>query len=138
MANEIENYARFYGLLNRLPGADKDTLVYQFSYGRTTHLRLLTKGEYKLMCNEMERVAGISERKKALVQERKRKRSLALHLMQQWGVDTANWDRVNAFCENPRIAGKDFRALDMADLEKLILKLRVMVSRKVAEKRTEK
>lgn len=138
MANEIDNYARFYGLLNRLPGADKDTLVYQFSYGRTTHLRLLTKGEYKLMCNEMERVAGISERKKALVQERKRKRSLALHLMQQWGVDTANWDRVNAFCENPRIAGKDFRALDMADLEKLILKLRVMVSRKATEKRTEK
>ena len=57
MAQEITNYARFYALLGKLPGANKETLVYQFTNGRTTHLRLMADSEYRSMCNEMERVA---------------------------------------------------------------------------------
>ena len=58
----IDNYGRFYGLLKRLPGADKETLVRQFTGNRTEHLRQMTYKEYDLMCREMERVAGYDER----------------------------------------------------------------------------
>ena len=52
------NYARFYALLGKLPGADKETLVYQFTNGRTSHLHLMDEREYRSMCDELQRVAG--------------------------------------------------------------------------------
>ena len=127
MEQEVTNYARFYALLKKLPGADKETLVYQFTGGRTKSLRQMsdqftggrTKSlrqmsgkEYESMCNEMERVAGCDERREAYCRELRRKRSAALHQMQLLGIDTADWDRVNDFCRDPRIAGTEFRRLD--------------------------
>ena len=54
----VDNYARFYALLRRMPCADKETLVSQYSDGRTTHLRELSGSEYRAMCDAMARVAG--------------------------------------------------------------------------------
>ena len=54
MEQEVTNYARFYALLKKLPGADKETLVYQFTGGRTKSLRQMSEKEYESMCNEME------------------------------------------------------------------------------------
>jgi hypothetical protein len=70
------NYARFYALLKRLPGADKETLVWSFTDGRTTHLHEMTQKEYNAMCDYLE------ERTCWKAQVRK-KRSLCLKLMQQ-------------------------------------------------------
>lgn len=120
------SFARFYALLRRLPGADKETLVYQFSGGRTTHLHLMTQEEYQAMCHEMERVAGYDERRQVWRQEMKRKRSAALHQMQLLGVDTADWRRVDAYCLDKRIAGKIFRELDGDELDALTTKLRII------------
>lgn len=120
------SFARFYALLRRLPGADKETLVYQFSGGRTTHLHLMTQEEYQAMCHEMERVAGYDERRQVWRQEMKRKRSAALHQMQLLGVDTADWGRVDAYCLDKRIAGKIFRDLDGDELDALTTKLRII------------
>lgn len=120
------SFARFYALLRRLPGADKETLVYQFSGGRTTHLHLMTQEEYQAMCHEMERVAGYDERRQVWRQEMKRKRSAALHQMQLLGVDTAEWGRVDAYCLDKRIAGKIFRELDGDELDALTTKLRII------------
>lgn len=120
------SFARFYALLRRLPGADKETLVYQFSGGRTTHLHLMTQEEYQAMCHEMERVAGYDERRQIWRQEMKRKRSAALHQMQLLGVDTADWGRVDAYCLDKRIAGKIFRELDGDELDALTTKLRII------------
>lgn len=120
------SFARFYALLRRLPGADKETLVYQFSGGRTTHLHLMTQEEYQAMCHEMERVAGYDERRQVWRQEMKRKRSAALHQMQLLGVDTADWGRVDACCLDKRIAGKIFRELDGDELDALTTKLRII------------
>ncbi len=120
------SFARFYALLRRLPGADKETLVYQFSGGRTTHLHLITQEEYQAMCHEMERVAGYDERRQVWRQEMKRKRSAALHQMQLLGVDTADWVRVDAYCLDKRIAGKIFRELDGDELDALTTKLRII------------
>lgn len=120
------DYARFYALLRRLPGADKETLVWQFTGGRTDRLHLMTEDEYRAMCHEMERVAGYDERRQAWRQEMKRKRSAVLHQMQLLGVDTADWGRVDHFCLNRRIAGKAFRELDGDELDALLVKLRII------------
>ena len=62
----VDNYARFYALLRRMPCADKETLVSQYSDGRTTHLRELSGSEYRAMCDAMARVAGEDESRRGL------------------------------------------------------------------------
>ena len=120
------NYARFYALLKQLPGADKEVLVEQYTGGRTTHLRQMTIKEYELMCSVMAQVAGYETRKEALRKELRRKRSVCLKLMQQLGVDTTDWARVDNFCMNPRLAGKPFRNISIEELEELSVKLRTI------------
>lgn len=117
------NYHRFYASLHRICVGDADdmkaTLVSSFTDGRTTHLHEMTDEEYSSMC------ASLEERgswKSAL----KKKRSVCLRLMQQLGIDTTDWERVNAFCRNPRIAGNVFGKLGVKDLDALQLKLRAI------------
>ena len=56
----------------------------------------------------------------------RQKRSAVLHQMQLLGIDTADWDWVNAFCRDSRIAGKEFRELDCEALDTLQVKLRAI------------
>lgn len=118
------NYARFYCLLKKLPGADKETLVEQYTHGRTIHLHETSIQEYDAMCNDMERVAGYDERREAVRKELRRKRSVCLKLMQKAGIDTTDWQRINDFCRHPKITGRAFAQLNVADLEVLQIKLR--------------
>lgn len=120
------NYGRFYSLLKRMPEADKEVLVEQFTNGRTVHLHETTEGEYRLMCDEMERVAGYDERREAQKKELKKKRSVCLHLMQQLGVNTADWPTVDNFCQNPKVSGKRFAQLRHDELDALQVKLRMI------------
>ena len=129
------DYARFYALRRRLPGADKETLVWQFTGGRTDRLHLMTEDEYQAMCREMERVAGYDERRQAWRLEMKRKRSAVLHQMQLLGIDTADWGRVDAFCLSKRIAGKAFRELDGDELDALLVKLRIIRRKREREQK---
>lgn len=118
------NYARFYTLLKKLPRADKETLVEQYTHGRTVHLRETSIEEYNMMCNDMERVTGYDERREAIRKELRRKRSVCLKLMQKLGIDTTDWARINDFCRHPRIAGKVFARLSLTELDSLQTKLR--------------
>ena len=120
------NYARFYALLKRMPGADKETLVYQYTNGRTTHLHETTLREYDTMCNDMERVSGEDARREAWLKELKRRSSVCLKLMQELGIDTTDWARVDDFCRHPRIAAKMFRQIGVEELENLAVKLRAI------------
>lgn len=122
----MDNYARFYTLLRKLPGADKETLVYQFTKGRTSSLREMSDGEYRMMCNEMERVSGEDARREAWLKALKRRRSVCLKLMQELGIDTTDWSRVDDFCRHPRIAAKMFRQIGVEELENLAVKLRAI------------
>lgn len=131
MTNE-RNYARFYTLLKKLPGADKETLVEQYTSGRTTHLHETTMQEYNAMCNDMERVAGYDEFVESIRRQLRRKRSEVLKLMQQLGIDTTDWNRVNAFCQDARIVGKAFRHISIDELEALAVKLRAIKRKKEA------
>ena len=124
------NYARFYTLLKKMPCADKETLVSQYTDGRTTSLRETTRQEYDLMCRDMEQVAGYDEFVEGIRRLLRRKRSVCLKLMQQLGIDTTNWNRVNAFCEDTRIAGKAFLHISIDELEVLAVKLRAIKRKK--------
>ena len=116
----IRNYHHFFALLKQLPGADKETLVASFTDGRTTHLHEMAAREYDAMCASLEDQTGWK------VQVRK-KRSLSLKLMQQAGIDTTDWQHVNEFCRHPKIAGKAFARLSLADMDTLQTKLRAIL-----------
>ena len=120
------NYARFYCLLKKLPGADKETLVEQYTDGRTTSLRETTRQEYDRMCRDMERETGYDEFVEGIRRQLRRRRSEVLKLMQQLGINTTDWNRVDAFCEDVRIAGKAFRHISIDELEALAVKLRTI------------
>ena len=120
------NYARFYTLLKKMPGADKETLVSQYTDGRTTSLRETTRQEYDRMCRDMERETGYDEFVEGIRRQLRRRRSEVLKLMQQLGIDTTDWNRVDAFCKDVRIAGKAFRHISIDELEALAVKLRTI------------
>lgn len=122
MAQEVTNFARFYASFNQLPcSGDRDDmkrdLVRQWTWNRTDSLREMTKAEYNACCEAMERLTGRKDEQKA-------KRSLCLKLMQKLGIDTTDWTRINAFCQDQRIAGKVFARLTNEELDALATKLR--------------
>ena len=97
----------------------KESLVSTYTKGRTSHLREMTTREYTDMCKALENMCGYGD-------QRKRHRSICLHLMQELGVNTGDWQRINDFCSHPRICGKVFAQLDIPDLEALERKLRAI------------
>lgn len=80
----------------------------------------MTAREYDAMCASLEEQTGWKDKVR-------RKRSLCLKLMQQAGIDTTDWQRINDFCRHPKIAGKAFARLSMADLDTLQTKLRAII-----------
>nr|DAM75122.1 MAG TPA: hypothetical protein [Caudoviricetes sp.] len=119
------NYRKFYALLKLMPYADKETLVFQYTKGRTDHLGQMHPEEYRMMLRDMKRVVDDDEASREL----KKRRSSVLKLMQQLGVDTTQWPCVDAFCQHPRIAGKIFRRLSLDELEALVPKLRSILNK---------
>ena len=69
--------------------------------------------EYTDCCKALENMLGYGD-------QRKRHRSICLHLMQELDIDTKDWQRINDFC------GKVFALLDIPELEALELKLRAI------------
>lgn len=125
------NYTRFYTLLSRMPTPDKEELkvelVKQYTNGRTTSLKELTDKEYDAMCDGMQGQVGGYKAREIAREELRRKRSAALHLLQKNGIDTTDWNCVNAYCKNPRISGKEFGKLTVEELELLCIKLRLIM-----------
>ena len=119
--NKPENYAAFYSLLNRLPTSDRDALkesiVSQYTEGRTTSLRDMTLKEYSAAVSAMQKLVPPTYQEQ-LRKILRQKRSAVLHQMQLLGIDTADWDS--------RIAGKEFRELDCEALDTLQVKLRAI------------
>ena len=110
------NYAAFYALLKSMPGASKEDLVLQWTNGRTASLKEMSEREYTLMIRQLrQQVENLEEKKKA--------RSAVLKQFQLYGIDTTDWDAVDRFCCNARIAGKPFRYLTIAELKTLRVKM---------------
>ena len=131
MAQEVTNFARFYALFNKLPYQGdreefKKQIVLQYTWNRTDSLKEMTAKEYEVCCTALEKLSGQDEWRQKLREELRRKRSVCLKLMQQLGIDTTDWNRVNESCNNPRIAGKPFVQVSTAELEQLAIKLRAI------------
>lgn len=110
------NYATFYALLKSMPGVSKEDLVLQWTNGRTASLKEMSEREYSLMIRQLrQQVENLEEKKKA--------RSAVLKQFQLYGIDTTDWDAVDRFCCNARIAGKPFRYLTIPELKSLRVKM---------------
>jgi hypothetical protein len=120
------NYAAFYSLLLRLPHYDKEELkkniVLQYTAGRTESLREMSTAEYAAALEGIKKAAAPNIAR----QELRNRRSAVLCQMQLMGINTADWDAVDAFCLDKRIAGKRFCELDGGELEALQVKLRAI------------
>lgn len=125
------SYARFYALLKRMSGERetiKQTLVSRFTQGRTTSLREVNAEEYEAMCKAMEAEVAHPGMSTDEYQDRlKRARSAALRRMQRYGVDTADWDAIDAFTSDARIAGKRFAQLSIDELKGLTAKIEAII-----------
>lgn len=128
------NFTRFYALLKRLPGnPTKEQFVLDYTKNRTSSLREMDVNEYEAMCDSMQRVID-GEQQVAPARDLLRKsRSKVLHWIQRAGVDTTDWNRINAFCMDKRVAGKVFRELTVEELDALVPKLKA-ISRKATTK----
>lgn len=123
MENKIKNFGRFYVLARRNPDMDKESLVSQFTGGRTVHLREMRPEEYCRMCDALEFGSGRGDRN-AAYERLRHLRSSVLVRLGRLGVSTVdNWDGIDAFCMSERIAGKKFRDLTADELQALIRKL---------------
>lgn len=134
MAQEVTNFARFYSLLKWMKFFNESqreeaklSFVRQFTNGRTDSLREMTKTEYDIMCSILENTTGYTLEKS--MAELRRWRSICLRLMQEIGVDTTDWKAVDNYCRSPKIAGRDFHRLHPFSLERLSLKLRMILKK---------
>lgn len=128
MAKSKRNYARLYCLLGEvMPQLDreeaKELVASTVSNDRTTSLRELTDEEFN------EALEYLSRQLRESSAEVKKARSRALHQLQKYGIDTTDWDRVNAFVAQRRIAGKPFYHLDVKELDQLTNKMRAIISK---------
>ena len=86
-----------------MPTIDKDELkidlVRQYTNNRTDSLKEMTDKEYDAMCDGMQRQSNGYKAREIAREELRRKRSAALHLLQKHGIDTTDWNSVNAFCK---------------------------------------
>ena len=133
----MENYSRFYAIFNRQPYKGdreefKKSVVLQYTWNRTEHLHEMTEREYNDCCAALEKMLAPDARD-VFIRERKKWRSSALHQLQLYGVDTTDWNKVNEFCKQPRIAGKEFRDLDCVELEALTKKMRAIIRKRDKE-----
>lgn len=144
---QIGRYGRFWSAFRRLPvegnsaESVKDVLVSQYTRGRTSHLHEMTPVEYDRLCRAVEREAAASssagrQRPKPVSPGLRALRSRVLVEMRIWGVpgvrhNSVDWQSVDRFCLDSRIAGKRFCLLQYDELEALLRKLTAMVNKKL-------
>lgn len=129
---EVTNFARFYSILKRVPKIGdneylKKEMVNVATGGRTESLKEITRKEYDDLCNLLEK--RFPEKRNIYVEQRRKKRSSCLKLLQKIGVDTISWTAINNYCKSPKIAGKVFADLDIEELQLLSLKLRMILKK---------
>lgn len=127
MRRKAKNFGRFYVLARQRPEIDKESMVLQFTDGRTTHLREMWQDEYNEMCDAIEHGPDRAQRS-AEADRLRRLRSSVLLRIGRLGISTIdNWDGIDAFCLSPKIAGKEFRKLSAEELETLRRKLESII-----------
>ena len=126
------SYSRFYAIA-KAKGIDldryKETLVLQFTDGRTSSLREMMPTEYEDMCECLQSGKMMGESIADHKERLRKARSAVLKRMQRLGIDTtdSSFTPVNEFCMDLRIAGKPFGLLTVEELQSLIPKLEAIL-----------
>lgn len=108
--------------------AAKERLAMEVSGGRTKSLRELSGEELSLLREGLRQATGSTPTPtRRGSPSRRRARSLVLRLLEDYGIDTGDWEAINAFCRDKRIAGKDFGRLDEEELGALARKLHAIL-----------
>lgn len=116
------NYAIVFAHLRQHPYVTKEDIALEWSNGRTSSLRELSDKEYKRLISHLRRDGEYTEKLR-------KARSVVLKLLQEYGIDTRDWGRINAFCSQARIAGKVFAKLRVEELKALSRKMREIISK---------
>jgi mevalonate kinase len=139
------SHARFYVLLRQIPQADKEEFVWQYSHLKTTSLSEFYESDpaqYRQMINDMQKLVNEMDGYKpndAKTAELKKLRSAILHRLQKHGIDTTDWNRVNAFMRQPRIAGKTLGEMSIEEMKELIPKMQSILAKdRVKQKEIER
>lgn len=128
------NFARFWELGKQLsyggmdPDYFKEMMVSKHTGERTTHLSQMELIEYNTMCAFLDKKLHGTTQDQLMQDKLRRSRGRALALIEKWGIQTTDRNRVNEFCENPKIAGKKFGAMTQPELVQLARKLEAMIA----------
>ena len=110
---------------NGLNEEQRRAMLYELTDGRTNSTKDLTYAEAQYLSGFLNGAAQMAESIGEQTQAKaiKRMRSAVLKRLQQIGIDTTDWDNVNAYLGSSRIAGKPLYELTYEDLQALIPKL---------------
>lgn len=132
MKTQESKHGKFYKLLASLPDVNKEDLVWQYSNMVTISLQELYANNI-VAYNHM--IADLENLVKNNQDYIKKLRSGVLHRMQKLGVNTTNWQDVNLFLNDKRIAGKLLYELSCDELNSLIMKLESMLAKQIIKSR---
>lgn len=141
---EKNDYSDIWAMVSRLsvesdlaPKEIKESMVYELTGGRTVRLSELSTPELSTLRKGLRKALGQgSEASGRKDPSRARQRSRVLALLTRYGIDTKDWDAINAFCQSPRIAGKAFAELSRDELTALAKKMHAIL-RKSAKRAEE-
>lgn len=119
--------------LYRSHGLDEEThrsMILDLTNGRTDSTRDLTYNEAQYLSGYIQGAAH--ENRDLSIGERaiKRQRSGVLKRMQLLGVNTTDWESVNTFLCDARIAGKPLYKLDSDELQAVIKRLEAILKKR--------
>lgn len=129
----MNRYKEFFKYARKLGISDEDRaeLVRNHTDGRTASLRELSDKELAYITEHIALQHELRIRSE---------RSVVLSIIQKMiGKQVSRydwWTEVNRICQDPRVAGKPFRELTIAELNQVAIKLRV-IARKQASVATE-
>lgn len=142
MSTKTNNpHGQFYSLLAKMKGQTKDALVWKYSDMLTTSLNEFQEKkpeDYQQMISDMQKIVKATTDKTPATayqaeRELKKKRSAILHRLQKYGIDTTDWNVVNKFMRNPKIAGKTLGEMSADEMDLLIPKLEAILAKDKAD-----
>lgn len=123
----MANHGQFFKIIQQLPEAKKEEIVWAYSNGTTESLSEFLRDDpngYTLMINELQKRVQME-----IDRETKRLRSAILKRLQEYGINTTDWHEVNRFLELPQIAGKRLYNMTHEDMHTLIPKMQSILSK---------
>lgn len=126
-------YARYFALAKErgLTDENRRDLVRQFTYGRTDSLAELSHKEYYTLCGCLEHNCSRADYENRV----DKLRHNCIRLMDKIGISPW-WSARDEFCCDPRIAGKKFSYLDLAELAGLHNKLHAIRNKQRKQRNT--